>query len=525
MANPRDHIRAAQAAELRGDKAVAVAELTQAAELYRKAGNSARALQLLRHARVLDPSRVDISEQISKLEWLPDTSIAGALREPGAGEPVLELKLDPDELAERQRLIEEALREAGLPNAGGDAPDEVKRWLVEESSEAPGPVPLRSASQRALEWARQQEEEEKALGQWLGEPSAGREAAALEAAAVEPILADAEAMVFQERARPPEPAQEPASSEPSLFDRGPTRADPTLDAWCSFCCRPRGEVGEMVAGPTGSFICATCVGESQALLGLEQAAPSVRPLPPRRREDAGVLELIGQHEARALLARGLEAGARRVLVLGPEGCGKTIWFQQLASQETGALVTIDALEQGAGGGTVLLEDVDRLPPEAQARLSAFLARHPERTVLMSARGGNSVPSFLLHGAAGSLPMFTSSALFPALHGAVPLALLDQIQLAIPLQEPTEAEFIEIARRKLAARGPEVFLSDEVLAAFALAASRSPRSGHELAALLARVPSGSWSLHSVGKDAGDKGTEAKDEGGKPPARRGRRKGAS
>jgi len=68
----------------------------------------------------------------------------------------------------------------------------------------------------------------------------------------------------------------------------------------------------------------------------------------------------------------------------------------------------------------------------------------------------------------------------------------------------------------------------VLAAFAAAASRSPRSGHELTALLGRVLSGSWSLHAPVKDTGDKApadsaAEKELGGGKPPARRGRRKG--
>jgi hypothetical protein len=142
---------------------------------------------------------------------------------------------------------------------------------------------------------------------------------------------------------------------------------------------------------------------------------------------------------------------------------------------------------------------------------------------MSARGGTQVPSFLLQGASGSLPMFTSSALFPVLRGAVPLALIDQLQLVIPLQTPTEAEFIEIARKRLASRGSEVTLSEDVLAAFATAAVLSPRLGHELTALLARVPSGSWLLHSPVKSAEDKGPEDKDAGAKPPARRSRRKG--
>ncbi|MDY7228194.1 ClpX C4-type zinc finger protein [Hyalangium rubrum] len=540
MANPRDHIRAAQAAELRGDKASAIAELRQAAELYRSSGNPARALHLLRHAKGLDPSSEELSEEIRQAEEAPETS--------EDGERVLELKPSPEELAERQRLIEEALREAGVHEAGKGAQDEVQRWLVEEPSAARRGAPrdLLSARERALKWAQQEAEEEEALREWSGDaaealpvgtpPIAGApnpasvslEVKALVGADMKALVAEVETLTSLSDPEEPfpeemmssesEPAREPSRADPSLFDRGPTRADPSLDAWCSFCCRPRAEVGELVAGPTGSFICAACVGESQGLLGLEGAAPAARPQPARRKDDARVLELVGQAEARALLERGLQAGARRLLVMGPEGCGKTVWLHELASQERGALMTLEALEQGGGGPVALVEDVDRLSPEEQARLGAFLARHPERTVVMSARGTSNVPSLRLQGAAGSLPVFTTSAVFPLLRGAVPMALLDQVQLVIPLREPTEAEFIEIARRRLALRGPEVSLSDEVLAAFASEAARSPRFGHELSALLSRVLAGSWSLQGASPDSQD------DAGGKPPARRGRRKGA-
>lgn len=564
MANPREHIRAAQAAELRGDKASAIAELRQAAELYERAGNTARALQLLRHARMLDPHRAELAGEIDRLERLPDPSVALASPEFEDGERVQVLKVEPEELAERQRLIHEALLEAERPGAGKGGQDEVKRWLVEEPAESRSASGLQSASERALRWAQQEAEELQALREWSSweseppvagaPPAAGvlhPSSVALEvkalgspdvtavvaevapltpAVAPEAPLADPEEFsanpgAIEEPSPSPEPEgeQEPRA-EQSMFDRGPTRADPTLDAWCSFCCRPRAEVGEMVAGPTGSFICATCVGESQGLLGLEGAAPAVRSPPARRKDDTRGLELVGQQEARALLERGLKAGAHRVLVIGPEGSGKSVWLRELASQEHGALMTVEALEQGAGSPVALVEDVDRLSPEEQARLGTFLARHPERTVLMSARGGSSVPSLVLRGAAGSLPVFTSSAVFPLLRGAVPMALLDQIQLVIPLREPTEAEFIEIARRRLALRGSEVSLSDEVLAAFAAEAARSPRAGHELSALLARVLAGSWSLHEVGlQPRGDAG--GKETGGKPPARRGRRKGTS
>ncbi len=539
MANPRDHIRAAQAAELRGDKAGAIAELRKAAELYRRAGNAVRALQLLRHAQSLDPSFEEVSEELRRLEGLSaGSNVQGSQAEAFEASPgVRELKPDPDELAERQRLIEEALRQEELPGAGADAQDEAKRWAVTESPEGGSkPVDLQAASRRALEWALQYaQEEEKAPREWSVEADAPRAElpmrphpanVALEVRTL--VEGDMMALVADVEADSGEAMdEETRAEEPSLFDRGPTRADPAMDAWCSFCCRPSLEVGELVAGPTGSFICGACVTESRGLLSLEDTV-TARPRSSRRKGEQGeAMGLIGQEDARALLERALEAGACRLLIIGPEGAGKTIWFQELAREDRGTLVTLDTLEQGGGGAVVLVEDVDRLMSEDWSRLGAFLARYPERTVLMSARGTLEAPSLVLHGASGSLPVFTTSALSQAMLDAMPLELLEQLQVAIPLQVPTAAEFMEIARRRLALRGSELSLSDEVLAAFASEAARSPRAGHELNALLTRVLAGSWSLageekkarvkKAGGKSAGAKGAATK------PSRRGRRKG--
>ena len=51
-----------------------------------------------------------------------------------------------------------------------------------------------------------------------------------------------------------------------LMERTPTLADPTLEAWCSFCCRPSREVGALVAGPSHAYVCRSCVELAGSLL-------------------------------------------------------------------------------------------------------------------------------------------------------------------------------------------------------------------------------------------------------------------
>src|SRR5262249_2733810 len=54
---------------------------------------------------------------------------------------------------------------------------------------------------------------------------------------------------------------------PGLVERTPTLADPALEAWCSFCCRPVREVGPLVAGPAQAFVCRAGVALAARLLG------------------------------------------------------------------------------------------------------------------------------------------------------------------------------------------------------------------------------------------------------------------
>lgn len=224
-------------------------------------------------------------------------------------------------------------------------------------------------------------------------------------------------------------------------------------------------------------------------------------------------ELVGQESARETLERGLETGVRRVLVLGPEGSGKSTWMRMLVEQGRGVLVTADSLEHAPGDAVLIVEDVDRLPSSEQSVLSTFLARHPGRIVLMTARGLPAALGSVLVSDSGRLSVPTTAALSEAVEGSLPVPVLEQVQLLVSLGRPGVEDLVEVARRLLASR-EDTRLSDEALTALATEAAGSLRAGHELRALLARVPPGTWRLEMKGK-----GKKAK------PARRGRRKGTS
>ncbi|MBL0694100.1 ClpX C4-type zinc finger protein [Comamonas sp. JC664] len=489
--NPRELIRAAQSAETQGDVARAVECLQKAAELYRDAGNLQRALQLLRHASRLDERRTDIAEEVNRLEWLPGTLLARP--QPDDDEDAvlasaLELTVEGGlipEVVHRQRLLEDALREAVL-HASEEAPrDTAPQWVIDSEVAGDDAAPGADAPPRTQEAGARgapvagAEERAEGLAEAPESPPAPE-------ARLAPAASDADADFAPPVRR---------RREARLIERGPTRADAALDAWCSFCCRPRADTGDLVAGPAGAFICKSCLLESQSLLG------DVTPVPPppvARAERAveAVVGLVGQQAARDLLAQSLQGGARCLLVVGPEGCGKSLWFQQLQREDQGLLTVVSDLDLSSASRPVLVEDVDRLDDASLARLCAFLSGPPHHrpVVILSARGHVTEPrDLLLRGDARGLSLWTTASLRQAVRDAVPTSLLEHVQVLLPLHPPTQADFIEIARQRLSLREPAVSLSEDVLHALAAAAARSPRAGHELHALLNRVPSGAWSL--------------------------------
>jgi hypothetical protein len=118
-------------------------------------------------------------------------------------------------------------------------------------------------------------------------------------------------------------SSDPAAPRRSLDlpPRGPAPADPAADAWCSFCCRPKLEVGPVVAGPAGAFICASCI-EAAARIATRDGAPQpavaqelAAPAPGAPRADSEARDFI---EAAVLLSRELGWSLQEIRSLSPD---------------------------------------------------------------------------------------------------------------------------------------------------------------------------------------------------------------
>ena len=123
---------------------------------------------------------------------------------------------------------------------------------------------------------------------------------------------------------------------------------------CSFCGQPQEQVGRLISGPNGAYICDTCVDICMEIIeeenfenaGKSKAAPEdINLLKPE--EIKAVLDdyVIGQDQAKKVLSvavynhykrvlaggdLGVELQKSNILMLGPTGSGKTLLAQTLA---------------------------------------------------------------------------------------------------------------------------------------------------------------------------------------------------
>ena len=120
---------------------------------------------------------------------------------------------------------------------------------------------------------------------------------------------------------------------------------------CSFCGKHQEQVARIIAGP-GAYICNECVHLCMSILDdtydpEEQAGPDIPDVIPTPREIRDVLDqyIIGQDQAKVALsvavynhykriyfggAEDVELQKSNILLMGPTGCGKTLFAQTLA---------------------------------------------------------------------------------------------------------------------------------------------------------------------------------------------------
>jgi hypothetical protein len=392
----REYLRAAQAAEIRGDKARAAEILRTVAGEYQKAGNDPRAQQMLRHAERLEGSPSQVPLPAPQLERAPE----------------------------------------------------------------PSPEPRSAAVEARDDGAR-----------------------------------------GNRRSR---------AADPEFAERGPALADPAAPAWCSFCCRPGDEVGPLVAGPAGAFICAACATESASLLGgasrssssapdAARAQPSsehqgeaifalqTMPAPVAAKASAARSYSQPQRKVISALQTALREGAQLILLVGPEGSGKTTCLRSLQAQGLGDCVdTVDGAS--IGRGTLLLDRAETFSSEAFERLSRLLSSTGSPCIL-AVRGRAPSSGALLSDRHRRVELHPTGELARGTHGKIPHELLQRVQRVVVLPAPKAEDLSEMAKWLFEERGATA--SPELVAYIAAEALKSGHGGHELKALVDRVPRGAW----------------------------------
>ncbi len=274
----------------------------------------------------------------------------------------------------------------------------------------------------------------------------------------------------------------PGGAALAAVERGPQRADPALEAWCSFCCKPKQEVGDLVAGPAGAFICRSCVAVSAVLHGgsaepvLPKAAERHRPaLEPKR-----LHELPAQRQARERWER---RRPKVGLVVGPSGSGKSALVEALGRPVT------RPFERLPDADVLVVDLAQPLGPDEELRLLRWLEEHPRRQVMFSSPGDAPTPLLVLKGEHGDEPVYDTQALSAAVGGRLSDAVLAKVEQLLPLTMPDRPALEALARALLENRG--VQLSDAALNQLVDHAERSGRSTHEVVALVSRIPPGRY----------------------------------
>lgn len=259
---------------------------------------------------------------------------------------------------------------------------------------------------------------------------------------------------------------DPPNEERAMLveQRAPQLADPALDAWCSFCCRPKVEIGPLVAGPAGAYICEACMATATSLLGHKAEVPLEQPWEMK----ALAFELPAQRRARTRFTR---VRSRLGLVIGPEGTGKSAWLQSL----------------GAQPDLRHLEISRPLSVDEEDELLRWL-EPSGRSAFLVVRGRVPPPALVLQGEHGDEPLHDTASLVESV-SQLSARVLARVDAVIPFEVPNPEELVSLAQALAEARG--VWLPESALTQLVALAVKAQRGAHELVTLIARIPPGRY----------------------------------
>ena len=255
----------------------------------------------------------------------------------------------------------------------------------------------------------------------------------------------------------PDPAIAERAREP--FERVLALAGPALNAWCSFCCRPSAETGDLVEGPANAYLCANCAGTTLGLLSDGSSVKAGAAPSPKAAHGDKADPGFWLPSQRATLEQIRLRKPLLSLIIGVEGAGKTEVLRALAR----SVSVLDAGEEPVGDGV--------------------------KATVIAVRGALPAPSLVLQGEHGSEPIYDTDALLQVTGGKLPGALLSKVDAVFELTAPDAAALTALAIGLLGRRG--ITLPDTTLAQVVSLALKSGRSAHELVALVARIPAGRY----------------------------------